>query len=1226
MTQKTKRSQGAPLANPDQTLRQRAESALSGVAVPAPENAERLLHELRVHQIELEMQNEELQRIQLELEAEQTRYFEHYELAPMGFLTLSEQGQILQSNIRAAALLGIPRASLINQLLSRFIARECQDTFYLCSQRLNDAHQSQVCELQMLKHDGTQFWACLETSFALDADGMPAQRIALSDISERKATEAALQRSEAEFRGMFESLVVGCAQSDPKTGRLLRVNPKLCEITGYTEEELLTRSFADITHPQDLDISWQTYRDAIAGKTNIDSVDKRYVRKSGEFVWVNVQVKAVRDDQGELLHTVAVIQDITARKVFEALMSDKLALQGVLMKTAATVPGVICSFKMRPDGSVCMPYASAALDKVYGLQPEEVRDDASPILARVHPGDIGYVSETIVASARTMTPWRAEFRVRHPRKGELWVEGHSMPQSEPDGSVLWHGFIMEITERKRMEAALRDSERVHRAIGESIKYGVWVSAPDGRNLYTSDSFLELVGLTQERSSNFGWFAVLHPDDAERSLAAWMECIRTGATWDVEHRVRGVDGGWHDVLVRGVPVRNERGEITHWAGINLDISRLKRVEQSLRDSEADLQRAQAVAQTGSWRMDVLRNELHWSDENHRIFGIPKGVPLTYESFLTKVHPDDRGLVDDAWRAALRGEPYSIEHRIVVDGAVRWVRERAELEFDAEGVLLAGLGSTQDITELKLSNAALAASESRFRLAMEAVSGMIYDWDRKSDSAYCSIGLNRVFGADGAESPISRRLWRERVNPDDLRQIRAQVLRCMREKGDRIQVEYRMRHRDGQWIHLADSARIVRDAAGRVARVVGSLTDISARKNAEAALLRLNDTLEEKVAERTFEAESRAGALLESERLTRATIDALNSSLCVLDADGFIVAVNRAWREFSLANGGNPDHMSEGANYLVICDAAARASCPVAAQVAEAIRSLIAGQRDDISIEYECSSPKVKRWFVLNLSCFQGVGPLRMVAVHKDITERKRAAQAQIESAGRLKRLAAHLETVREEQNATIAREVHDELGGTLTMLKLGLATTVGSLALAPPMQSRFDQLLGQVDAALKTVKRISAGLRPAMLDTLGLVATVNWYVADFSRMTGIVAEVQMPKHLRLSPVRYTAVFRIVQEALTNVAKHAQASKVSIVMRRQTGQLIVEVRDNGVGLKEDDRYKGDSFGLIGMHERAQYLGGWVSIVGQQGEGTCLTLHIPLEDWADSKRADDGDNIDC
>jgi PAS domain S-box-containing protein len=188
-------------------------------------------------------------------------------------------------------------------------------------------------------------------------------------------------------------------------------------------------------------------------------------------------------------------------------------------------------------------------------------------------------------------------------------------------------YLADVTERKRAEGELRRSEGLYRAIGESIDYGVWVCAPDGRNTYASESFLKMVGLTQEQCSDFGWGAVLHPDDADRTIAAWKACVRTRGVWDIEQRFRGVDGQWHDILARGVPVKDEKGEVLCWAGINLDISRLKRAEAALRSLNADLEQrvadrtaalAQAV-QTLERQTDQLRTlttELTLAEQRER----------------------------------------------------------------------------------------------------------------------------------------------------------------------------------------------------------------------------------------------------------------------------------------------------------------------------------------------------------------------------------------------------------------------------------------------------------------------------------------------------------------------------------------------------------------------------------------------------------------------------------
>lgn len=189
-------------------LRRRAEEAIEGTAVEiqkgleaqSPEAMLRTCHELRVHQIELEMQNEELRRAQIELERLRARYFDLYDLAPIGYCTISERGLILEANLVAAMLLGAGRSDLVNLPITRFIITADQDIYYLHRRHLFETGETQSCEVRMMSRDGTRFWAHLEATTALDDNGAPICRVVMSDITTRKQAEEALQEAFDQIR------------------------------------------------------------------------------------------------------------------------------------------------------------------------------------------------------------------------------------------------------------------------------------------------------------------------------------------------------------------------------------------------------------------------------------------------------------------------------------------------------------------------------------------------------------------------------------------------------------------------------------------------------------------------------------------------------------------------------------------------------------------------------------------------------------------------------------------------------------------------------------------------------------------------------------------------------------------------------------------------------------------------------------------------------------------
>jgi PAS domain S-box-containing protein len=272
--------------------------------------------------------------------------------------------------------------------------------------------------------------------------------------------------------------------------------------------------------------------------------------------------------------------------------------------------------------------------------------------------------------------------------------------------------VADLTERKRADEALRASERLHRAIGESIQYGIWICDPQGRNTYASESFLRLVGITQEQCSEFGWGNVLHPEEAEAAVAAWKECVQAGEPWYREHRYRGVDGQWHPVLACGVPVRDERGQITCWAGINLNVSRLKEVEEALRASETRLTQAIHVASLGTFEHNHLTNVIEYSTLMRKMMDFGEQEEITLQAIGERIAVEDQEAVFAAMRKAhdpAGDGSYAVEFRVRSrDGRVRWISKRSQTTFDGTGSErrpVRTVGSGLDVTARKEAEAEL-----------------------------------------------------------------------------------------------------------------------------------------------------------------------------------------------------------------------------------------------------------------------------------------------------------------------------------------------------------------------------------------------------------------------------------------------------------------------------------------------------------------------------------------
>jgi PAS domain S-box-containing protein len=763
------------------------------------------------------------------------RYATLLTTSPDGIWIVGADGEIVEANDAYCRTSGYTHEELLSLRITDLEALETPEETARHIRAVRERGFERF-ESRHRKIDGSVFEVEVSASYREDTGQFIA---VIRDISARKTAEDALRVSEAHFEATFEQAAVGIAEVAPDGG-WLRVNHRLCDILGYSQEELLSLTFQDITHPDDLEKDVKALRQMLAREIDTYSVEKRYIRKDGSSVWANLTVALTWAADSQPDYFISVVEDIQARKAAEDVLRK---FSRVIEQTASTV--IITN----ADGII--EYVNPRFSTTSGYSLKEAIGQRPSLLKSRHTSDEEY--RQLWRTITSGNIWRGELLNRR-KDGSLYWESVIISPIRDDHGEITHfaGIKDDITVRKRAEAALKESEWLLREAQRIGHIGSWrwdfrADAP-----VWSDELYRIVGRDPSLPpADYNEIPKYFTAESWGRLStAVAKTIREGTPYEMDVQIVRSDGSRRWILARGEPVRNISGDVTELHGMMQDITERKRTEERLRDREADLRRAQTVGQIGNWRLDVRSNELIWSDEVYRIFGLPRGTRLSYHRFLAAVHPDDRDNVDTRWQAALNGEPYDIEHRVLVGSQVRWVRERAELEFDANGKPTGGFGTAQEITDRKQAEVALKESEWLLKEAQRIGHIGSWKWDVSTGVHTWSDHIYQIYGRDPTLPPAVYPEVQEYFTPESWARLSSAVEKGLAE-GVPYECDAEVIRPDGthRWITARGEAK--RDADVNIIDLHGTVQDITARKQAEEEILRLNTDLERRVDERTAE---------------------------------------------------------------------------------------------------------------------------------------------------------------------------------------------------------------------------------------------------------------------------------------------------------------------------------------------------------------------------------------
>ena len=762
------------------------------------------------------------------LRRNEERLRSYFELGLIGMAITSPAKRYVEVNDKICEIFGYERQELLGKGWDELTHPDDLAANLAAFERvLAGGLQGYAMEKRYIRKDGQIVHTLISVKAVRGAAGAVDHFVTLvHDIGERKRAETLALESERQLSAMFELASVGIAQADPTTGRWLRVNREMCEITGYDASELLAMSVPEITHPDDRQRDWALFEKVVRGEAQGYRLEKRYIRKNGTPIWVNVNMTLIRGADGVPVRTVATIEDIDDRKRAEAVLRASEVRFRALAEGAPV--GI---FETDEHGATS--YVNRRWTEISGLDADQAL--GSGWLRAVHPEDRDRLAAGWQGATREGRESLAEYRFLRPDGTVASVVGRAVAVTGADGRVAGYvGTITDITESKRTEEALRESEERYRTLVAHSPDGIFLADLNGNFLSVNDAICHDLGFTEAEMLTMSVRDIV-PESQWEAHRARLARILKGESLDetFEYEVRGKTGQLIPAEVRSAPYR--KGEaIVGFQAIARNIQERRRASRALRASEARYRRLFEAAKDGVLILDAETGEI--ADVNPFLANL---VGYSHDELIGKrlweLGPFRDLLASREMFSELKAMGYVRYEDLPLqtrDGrtvAVEFVSNTYLV--DQKKVVQCNI---RDISERKRAEEALHESEARYRSLFDNSPIGIYRTTPAGEIMDANPALLAMLGYATLDELRRRNLEEAGFQPD---YPRAKFKETLERDGRVRGLEARWSRSDGAELVVRENAQAIRSTDGTVRYYEGAVEDVTERTRTEEARRRL-----------------------------------------------------------------------------------------------------------------------------------------------------------------------------------------------------------------------------------------------------------------------------------------------------------------------------------------------------------------------------------------------------